>query len=95
MQKVVWTQGAKVSEKSFAPPKTPFCTGAKRGFGWCKRLFGDLCSLGPKDLLHYRMQLFCLQLEASWLTVELFYLQLTILAFLLTVRAFWLTALAF
>ena len=22
------------------------------GFGWCKRLFGDLCSLGPKDLLH-------------------------------------------
>ena len=44
--------GAKVPEKSFAPPKTPFCTGAKWGFGWCKRLFGDLCSRGPKDLLH-------------------------------------------
>ena len=21
----------------------------KRGFGWCKRLLGDLCSLGPKE----------------------------------------------
>ena len=25
----------------------------KSSFGWCKRLFGDLCSLGPKDLLHH------------------------------------------
>ena len=24
----------------------------KTGFGWCKRLLGDLCSLGPKHLLH-------------------------------------------
>ena len=35
------------------------CTGAERelhrcktGFRWCKRLLGDLCSLGPKHLLH-------------------------------------------
>ena len=40
------------SPKSRAPPRTPFCTGVKWGSGWCKRLFGDLCSLGPKDLLH-------------------------------------------
>ena len=46
---------------------------------------------------HYLwMQLFfCLQLEASLLTVELFDLQLAILAFLLTVGAFLLTVLAF
>ena len=24
----------------------------KSSFGWCKRLFGDLCFLGPKDLLY-------------------------------------------
>ena len=24
----------------------------KTGFGWCKRLLGDLCSLAPKHLLH-------------------------------------------
>ena len=44
--------GSKGLQKSFAPPKTPFCTRCKSSFGWCKSLFGDLCSLGPKDLLH-------------------------------------------
>ena len=24
----------------------------QKRFGWCKRLLGDFCSLGPKDLLH-------------------------------------------
>ena len=28
------------------------CTVAKQGCTLCKRLLGDLCSLGPKDLLH-------------------------------------------
>ena len=48
VQKVFWTQGAKV-----------FLHWCKKGlhrcitgFGWCKRLLGDLCSLGPKHLLH-------------------------------------------
>ena len=40
------------SPKSFCTTQNCFRTGAKWGFGWCKRLFGDLCSLGPKDLLH-------------------------------------------
>ena len=52
MQKVFWTQGAKVSEKSLAPVQNPFCTGAKAVLGGAKDFFGDLCSLGPKDLLH-------------------------------------------
>ena len=37
----------------------------KRGFGWCKRLLGDLCSLGPKGvrktfctLIHHIITLF-------------------------------------
>ena len=30
------------------------CTGAtwKQGCTWCKRLLGDLCAVGPKDLVH-------------------------------------------
>ena len=28
------------------------CTGARQGCTWCKRLLGDLCAVGPKDLLH-------------------------------------------
>ena len=28
------------------------CTGAKQGCTWCKRLLGDLCGVGPKDILH-------------------------------------------
>ena len=39
-------------QKVFCTTQNCFCTGAKWGLGWCKRLFGDLCSLGPKDLLH-------------------------------------------
>ena len=31
-----WIQGAKISEKSFAPPKAPFCTGAKAVLGGAK-----------------------------------------------------------
>ena len=47
--------------KSVFGPRAPnsSCTGAKKGlhrcktgFGWCKRLLGDLCSLAPKHLLH-------------------------------------------
>ena len=50
----------------------------------------------PTKAILFRMRLFCLQLEGSFLlTVELFYLQLTIGAFLLTVGAFLLTVLAF
>ena len=44
--------GSKRSLKSLLHhPKLPLHR-CKMGFGWCKRLFGDLCSLGPKDLLH-------------------------------------------
>ena len=48
MQKVFWTQGAKVSEKSFAPPKTAFAP-VQNGVAPVQEA---LCSLGPKDLLH-------------------------------------------
>ena len=36
MQKVFWTQGAKVSEKVFCTTQTPFCTGAKAVLGGAK-----------------------------------------------------------
>ena len=48
VQKVFWTQGAKVSEKSFAPPKTAFAL-VQNGVALVQKA---LCSLGPKDLLH-------------------------------------------
>ena len=48
MQKVFWTQGAKVSEKSFAPPKTAFAP-VPNGVAPVQEA---LCSLGPNDLLH-------------------------------------------
>ena len=48
MQKVFWTQGAKVSKKSFAPPKTAFAP-VQNGVTPVQEA---LCSLGPKDLLH-------------------------------------------
>ena len=44
MEKVFWSQGAKVSEKSFAPPKTAFLHRCKMGLHRLKRL--------SKDLLH-------------------------------------------
>ena len=54
--KVVW-RGRK---RSFEPRKrkasctsaTWGCTGSKQGCTRCKRLLGDLCTVGPKDLLH-------------------------------------------
>ena len=48
MQKVFWTQGAKVSKKSFAPPKTAFAPVQNV----VAPVQEALCSLGPKDLLH-------------------------------------------
>ena len=48
VQKVFWTQGVKVSEKSFAPPKTAFAP-VQNGVAPVQEA---LCSLGPKDLLH-------------------------------------------
>ena len=48
MQKVSCTQGAKVSEKSFAPPETAFAP-VPNGVAPVQEA---LCSLGPKDLLH-------------------------------------------
>ena len=40
------------SEKPLVLVQPWGCTGAKQGFGLCKRLLGDLLTLGPKDLLH-------------------------------------------
>ena len=48
MQNVFWTQGAKVSKKSFAPPKTAFAPVQNA----VAPVQEQLCSLGPKDLLH-------------------------------------------
>ena len=48
VQKVFWTQGAKVL-LLWCKRELHRC---KTGFRWCKRLLGDLCSLGPKHLLH-------------------------------------------
>ena len=48
MQKVFWARGAKVSEKSFAPPKTAFAP-VRNGVAPVQEA---LCSLGPKDPLH-------------------------------------------
>ena len=48
MQQVFWTQRA----KRLLHRCNPISHRCKRGFGWCKRLLGDFCSLGPKDLLH-------------------------------------------
>ena len=52
MQKVFWTQGAKGLRKVSCTGAIPFRTGAKAVLGGAKDFFGDLCSLGPKDLLH-------------------------------------------
>ena len=48
MQKVFWSQGAKVVHKSFAPPKTSFAPVQPR-FVLVQEAF---CSRGAKDLLH-------------------------------------------
>ena len=48
MQKVFWTQGAKVSQESFAPPK-PYFAPVQLSFAPVQVAFG---ALGPKDLLH-------------------------------------------
>ena len=48
VHKVFWTQGAKVSEKSFAPPETAFAP-VQNGVAPVQEA---LCSLGPTDLLH-------------------------------------------
>ena len=48
VQKVLWTQGAKVSEKAFAPPKPAFAP-VQNGVAPVQEA---LCPLGPKDLLH-------------------------------------------
>ena len=40
------------SPKSLLHRCNPILHRCKSSFRWCKRLFGDLCSLGPKDLLH-------------------------------------------
>ena len=48
MQQVFWTQRA----KRLLHRCNPILHRCKRGFGWRKRLLGDFCSLGPKDLLH-------------------------------------------
>ena len=36
------------------------CNGANQGCTWCKRLLGDLCGVGPKDLLHPRLTTYAL-----------------------------------
>ena len=38
--------------KSCCTGATWGCTGARQGCTWCKRLLGDLCAVGSKDLLH-------------------------------------------
>ena len=43
-----WTQGAKVSQKSFAPPKPCFAP-VQLSFAPVQEVFN---ALGPKDLLH-------------------------------------------
>ena len=48
MQKVVWTEERKAS----CTGATWGCTGAKQGCTRCKWLLGDLCAVGPRDLLH-------------------------------------------
>ena len=48
MQKVFWTQGAKVSQESFAPQKPCFAP-VQLSFAPVQEAFG---ALGPKDLLH-------------------------------------------
>ena len=48
MQKVFWTQGAKVTRESFAPPKPSFAA-VRNGVAPVQEAFR---SLGPKDLLH-------------------------------------------
>ena len=48
MQKVFWTQGAKVL-LHWCKRELHRC---QTGFGWCKKLLGDLCPLGPRHLLH-------------------------------------------
>ena len=58
MQKVFWTQGAKVSQESFAPPKPCFAL-VQLSFAPVQEDFG---ALGPKDLL--------LPLPTTWGTFE-------------------------
>ena len=41
-----------MERKASCTGSTPGCTGAKQVCTWCKRLLGDLCAVGPKDLLH-------------------------------------------
>ena len=48
VQKVLWAKGAK-GHLRWRKRELHRC---KIGFRWCKRLLGDLCSLGSKNLLH-------------------------------------------